>query len=134
MACSHCNIVRALSILVSCAASHAQVWNPRTGACLRTIESGYGLCTLFAPGNRHAVLGTKEGTLEILDIGASARVASIEAHSGAIWTLAPSADGSGFVSGSADKEVKFWEWELVAEGHGSAGAGGARQLTATHTR
>lgn len=36
-----------------------QVWNPQTGACLSTMDSGYGLCCLVAPGNSHAVLGTK---------------------------------------------------------------------------
>ena len=36
-----------------------KVWNPRTGACLRSIDAGYGLCAVWAPGNRHAVLGTK---------------------------------------------------------------------------
>ena len=54
-----------------------QLWNPRSGACLRTIDSGYGLCALFAPGNRHAVVGTKEGTLEIFDISTSTRVAVV---------------------------------------------------------
>lgn len=41
--------------------SCAQVWNPITGACLSTMDSGYGLCCLFAPGGRHVVLGTKVG-------------------------------------------------------------------------
>lgn len=55
-----------------------QVWNPRTGACLRTMDSGYGLCALFAPGNCHVLVGTKEGTIEIFDLGSSARIAAIE--------------------------------------------------------
>lgn len=60
----------------------------RSGACLRTIEAGYGLCALFAPGNRHAVVGTKEGSLDIIDVAASCRLQSVEAHSGAVWSLA----------------------------------------------
>ena len=39
-------------------------------------------------------------------------------------------DSSGFVSCSADHDVKFWEWQ-VAE---AAAAGSARQLGARHTR
>lgn len=58
--------------------SSPQVWNPRTGACLRTMDSGYGLCALFAPGNRHALVGTKEGTIEIFDVGTSSRIAVVE--------------------------------------------------------
>lgn len=60
----------------------------RSGACLRTIEAGYGLCAIFAPGNRHAVVGTKEGALDIIDVGASTRLESLQAHSGAVWSLA----------------------------------------------
>ncbi len=36
-----------------------QVWNPRTGVCTATVDTGYGLSLLWAPGNRHAVVGTK---------------------------------------------------------------------------
>lgn len=43
-----------------------------------------GLCALFAPGNRHAVVGTKEGSIQILDIGASAVLDTIAAHTGAV--------------------------------------------------
>lgn len=43
-----------------------------------------GLCALFAPGNRHAVVGTKEGTLQILDIGASAVLDTLQAHQGPV--------------------------------------------------
>ena len=39
--------------------SRLQVWNPRTGACTATVDTGYGLSLLWAPGNRHAVVGTK---------------------------------------------------------------------------
>lgn len=36
-----------------------QVWNPRTGVCTATVNTGYGLSLLWAPGNRHAIVGTK---------------------------------------------------------------------------
>jgi len=101
------------SMVLSTSNSGVKIWNPRSGACIRTIDSGYGLCALFVPGNKHAVVGTKEGTLEILDIAASTRIESVQAHSGPVWSIAALPDGSGFVSGSADKEVKFWEWDLV---------------------
>lgn len=38
-------------------------------------------------------------------------------------------DGSGFVSGSADHDVKFWEWEVAADPET-----GAKQLGISHTR
>ena len=75
-------------MLLSGSNSEVKIWNPRSGACLRTIEAGYGLCALFAPGNRHAVVGTKEGNLEVIDVAASSRVQSVPAHTGAVWSLA----------------------------------------------
>ena len=52
------------------------------------------------------------------------------AHGGAVWSLAALPDGSGFVSGSADHDVKFWEWDAAAVPEG----GGAPQLGVAHTR
>ena len=46
-------------LLLSGSSSGVKIWNPRTTACLRTIPSSYVLCALFAPGHRHAVVGTK---------------------------------------------------------------------------
>jgi U3 small nucleolar RNA-associated protein 12 len=87
----HRSDVRALALssddalCASVSAGCVKVWNPATGACMRTMEAGYGLCALFAPGNKHVVVGTKEGRVEVFDVGAAERVASIEAHEGAIW-------------------------------------------------
>lgn len=61
-----------------------QVWSVETGACLRTVElAGHGLCAMFAPGGRHAVMGTKEGALDILDVGAATVVETLPAHTSA---------------------------------------------------
>lgn len=131
----HRSDVRALALsnddqqLLSVSNNCAKVWNPASGACLGTLESGYGLCALFAPGNRHAVVGTKEGTLEVLDLGACSRSAVEGAHEGPVWSLAALPDRTGFVSGSADKQVKFWQWDVAA-----GGEGGAKQLVVRHTR
>ena len=72
-----------------CALPGRQVWNPRSGACLRSMDSGYGLSALFVPGNRHALVGTKEGRLQLFDVATGALLADEEAHSGAIWCARP---------------------------------------------
>lgn len=102
--------------LMTASHSAVKIWNPRSGVCLRTIESGYGLSGTIVPGNRQAILGTKVGGIEIFDIAGAERTQVLEAHGGAVWSLAPMPDGSGFVSGSADKNVKFWDYELVQGG------------------
>ena len=76
------------SLLLSASSNSVKIWHPQTAACLHTIDSGYGLAALFAPGQKHAVLGTKEGNLELFDIGASSLLASTKAHEGAVWSLA----------------------------------------------
>ena len=136
----HRSDVRALALssddalALSGSSAGVKVWNPRTGACLRSVEGcGYVLCALFAPGNRHAVVGTKEGGIAVVDVATAAVVASVPAHSGAVWSLAALPDGSGFVSGSADHDVKFWEWGLTAPDPGAA-APAPRQLGIAHTR
>jgi U3 small nucleolar RNA-associated protein 12 len=123
--------------LVSCSHKGVKVWNPEAGACLRSVEGGYGLCAAFAPGGRHVVVGTKSGALELVDVQAGVQLTGApDAHAGAIWGIALLPDGSGFLSASADKSVKFWEWRLIdvaddeaargAEGaEGAEGAGGA---------
>jgi U3 small nucleolar RNA-associated protein 12 len=73
------------ALCLSGSSSGVKVWNPRSGGCVRTIESGYALCAVWAPGNRHAVVGTKAGTLEVIEVGASARVAVVQAHEGPVW-------------------------------------------------
>lgn len=39
---------------------------------------------MFAPGGRHAVVGTKEGAIDILDVGAATLVETLPAHTSAV--------------------------------------------------
>ena len=43
-------------------------------------------------------------------------------------------DSSGFVSCSADHDVKFWEWQVAEAPDGGGSGGSGRQLGARHTR
>lgn len=42
-------------------------------------------------------------------------IEEIEAHTGALWSLCVLPDKRGIVTGSADHEVKFWQFELVED-------------------
>jgi U3 small nucleolar RNA-associated protein 12 len=46
-------------LLLTASNAGPKLWNPETGACIASVEGGYGLCAVFAPGNKHAVIGTK---------------------------------------------------------------------------
>jgi U3 small nucleolar RNA-associated protein 12 len=66
------------------------------------------------------LVGTKAGELELFDIAASTMISSIKAHDGPVWSIDLRADGGGVVSGSADKDVKFWDITMNdIEGPGS---------------
>ncbi|CAA0830338.1 transducin family protein / WD-40 repeat family protein [Striga hermonthica] len=99
------------SLLMSTSHSAIKIWNPSTGTCLRTIDSGFGLCGLFVPGDKYAIVGTKNGTLEIIDVRSGTGVEVIEAHGGSVQSIVATADG--FVTGSSDKDVKFWEYQIA---------------------
>ncbi|XP_057548900.1 uncharacterized protein LOC130827253 [Amaranthus tricolor] len=101
------------SLLLSTSHNAVKIWNPSTCNCLRTVDSGFGLCSMFVPGepsNKYALVGTKGGTIEIIDVASATCVEVVEAHGGSIQSIAGLPDRSGFVTGSADHDVKFWEY------------------------
>ncbi|KAL4186995.1 hypothetical protein AMTRI_Chr09g16650 [Amborella trichopoda] len=101
------------TLLLSTSYDAAKIWNPSTGSCLRTIESQSGVCGTFVPGNQYALVGTKTGKLEIIDVGGGVRTEMTDAHTDTIWSIISVPDGSGFITGSADHDIKFWEYLLV---------------------
>eukprot|EP00775_Hariotina_reticulata_P013414 gene13414-13542_t len=142
--CGHRSDIRCLALasddsqLLSGSNSGCKLWDPVSGASLGSVDSGYALCCVFAPGNRHALLGTKEGWIQLLDVGSCTVIHTEEAHSGPVWSLALLPDKSGFVSGSADKTIKFWTWAVTttnqqedAEAAAAAGNKAKKQKKAT---
>merc|ERR1740131_411871 len=69
--------------IMTASAEGVKVWNRASLNCVRTMPSGNALSCLFAPGDRHALVGTKSGTIQIFDIG------------------------------SGDMTEKFWDFELM---------------------
>eukprot|EP00501_MAST-03F_sp_TOSAG23-6_P000393 GSMAST32.ASY1.ANO1.405.1 assembled CDS len=88
------------------------------------IRYGYGICRSFVQGDQHAVVGTKEGELKLFSLGSGDCIFSTDAHEGSIWSLAMRPDKTGFATGSADKTVKFWEFDVDDD----------ENLTIVHTR
>ncbi len=126
------------SLLLSTSSENIKVWNVSSKQCIRTLESGYGLCGVFVPGDRHVIVGTKTGHIEVWELGSASCVQKIEAHSDSIWSMDLRPDGRGLITGSADKEVKGWDFELVsivpASDSKQPTAAAPKQLQLVHTR
>lgn len=105
----------------ACGAGQLKIWNVKTGRCVRTLPCGYALSVAWLPGDQHVLVGCKDGTLRSFDVRAGIAVETLDAHQGPLWSVAIQPDGLGCVSASADKEVKFWEFEMqVPEADGDS--------------
>ena len=101
--------------LASASGESLKIWNRSTQNCIRTMACGYALSVVFAPGDRHVVVATKTGKLQLFDIAAGRLMEEVTAHEGEVWSAALTPDLHGLASGGADKTVKFWQFELVAD-------------------
>lgn len=73
--------------IVSGSGESIKMWNRSTQTCLRTIDTGYVLSSIFVPGDRHVVTGHKDGKLLIIDIAAGDILEEIAAHKSEIWSI-----------------------------------------------
>lgn len=90
-----------------------KIWNIKTKLCIRTFECGYALTCKFLPGGLLVIVGTRDGQLQLFDLATSTQIANIDnAHDAAIWSLDITSDGKRLVTGSADKTIKFWNFQL----------------------
>lgn len=98
--------------------SWLQIWSTRSGQCVGTCKfDDYALCLAFAPGGRFLIVGTKSGTLALVDVASGETVQAVEdAHEGAVWSVCIRPDGLGFITASADKCIKLWSFELGSQG------------------
>ncbi|XP_041858457.1 WD repeat-containing protein 3 [Melanotaenia boesemani] len=115
--------------VLSASGDTVKVWNRSTLQVIRTMACEYALSSLFVPGDRQIILGTKSGKLQIFELASGSLLEAVDAHNGALWSICLAPDQRGIVTGSADKTVKFWEFELIKD-QGT----GQKRLTLKHTR
>lgn len=124
--------------VLSASADAVKVWSRGSRRCIATINDncGYALCSLFTPGDKGILVGTKEGDVHIYDVGAAQRLETIRASDDgqAIWSMDLFPNRKGIVTGSEDKLVKFWDFEFVASSMLAAGANQSKRLTILHKR
>ncbi|KOC59058.1 WD repeat-containing protein 3 [Habropoda laboriosa] len=92
-----------------------KLWNRPTLACLRTVQCGYALTAIFVPGDRHLIVGLKDGKMLIIDIASGDILEEVLAHSKELWSIALFSDKKGVASGGGDQTVKFWNFELIQD-------------------
>ena len=102
-------------MLASASNGTLKIWNVRTSSCIRTLECGYALCAAFLPGDKIVVVGNRNGELELFDITSSSVIEIEKVHDGSIWSLHVHPDGRSMATGSADKMVKFFNFEILQE-------------------
>uniref|UniRef100_A0A673HRF7 WD repeat-containing protein 3 n=1 Tax=Sinocyclocheilus rhinocerous TaxID=307959 RepID=A0A673HRF7_9TELE len=116
--------------ILSASGETVKVWNRSTLQVIRTMGCEYALCSLFVPGDRQIILGTKSGKIQIFDLASGSLLETTDAHDGALWSMCLSPDQRGIVTGGADKTVKFWDFELIKD----QDSGKSKRLTVKHTR
>lgn len=117
--------------VVSGSAVKIKMWNRPSLACLRTVKTGYALSITFIPGDRHVLVGCKDGHLLIIDISVGDILEKIPAHTSELWSICPLPDQTGVMTGGSDCTVKFWELELIPD---TKSGGKAKVLSLLHTR
>lgn len=117
--------------VLSASAETVKVWNRSTLQVIRTMACEYALCSLFVPGDRQIIIGTKNGKLQIFELSSGILLETVDAHEGALWSVSLSPDQRGIVSGGADKMVKFWDFELVKDENSVQNS---KRLTVNHRR
>uniref|UniRef100_A0A8C2ZR89 WD repeat-containing protein 3 n=1 Tax=Cyclopterus lumpus TaxID=8103 RepID=A0A8C2ZR89_CYCLU len=115
--------------VLSASGDTVKVWNRSTLQVIRTMACEYALCSLFVPGDRQIILGTKSGKLQIFELASGSLLETVDAHKGSLWSVCLAPDQRGIVTGSADKTVKFWDFELIKDE-----STGQKRLTVKHTR
>ncbi|XP_051168179.1 WD repeat-containing protein 3 [Leptopilina boulardi] len=99
--------------LATASSDSIKLWNRPTLACLRTVTCGYALTMTFVPGDRHLIVGMKDGKMLIVDIASGEILEEIPAHSKELWSITLFPDMKGIASGGGDQTVKFWQFELI---------------------
>uniref|UniRef100_A0A1Y9H9H7 Small-subunit processome Utp12 domain-containing protein n=1 Tax=Anopheles farauti TaxID=69004 RepID=A0A1Y9H9H7_9DIPT len=115
--------------IASGSAESLKLWSRATQTVLRTVDTGgYVVSTCFVPGDRHVLVGLKNGQLLLVDVVPGEVIERIDAHEKELWSIVLTPDMHGCVTGGGDTTVKFWSFELIPNPNG----GGGKVLSLLH--
>eukprot|EP01126_Amoeba_proteus_P047323 TRINITY_DN5394_c0_g1_i7.p1 TRINITY_DN5394_c0_g1~~TRINITY_DN5394_c0_g1_i7.p1 ORF type:complete len:712 (+),score=151.18 TRINITY_DN5394_c0_g1_i7:71-2206(+) len=113
-----CSLSSHDEMLMTTSSTELKIWNVTTCNCVRTIPTGYGIVGIFAPGDRHVILGTKKGDVQLFDLHSGTCVqTNSTVHTQSIFAVDTVPDKTGFITASSDKILAFWTFQLVTEKH-----------------
>eukprot|EP01029_Cantina_marsupialis_P009010 TRINITY_DN2111_c0_g2_i1.p1 TRINITY_DN2111_c0_g2~~TRINITY_DN2111_c0_g2_i1.p1 ORF type:complete len:814 (+),score=269.47 TRINITY_DN2111_c0_g2_i1:89-2530(+) len=104
------------TVMITSGPNTLKLWNVLTKSVIKTIDVPEVLSAKICPGDKHALVGDKKGMLHLIDVQNGEVLDQWKEHEGPIWSIDIRPDQRGFVTGSADKTVKFWDFELVDVG------------------
>lgn len=92
-----------------------KLWDVASGACLRTMPSGFALCCAFIPKTLVSVTGTREGNLIVHSLNDGSVIAEMQKCHEAVYSLDVHPDGKSMVTcGGSDRTCKFWTFSNAA--------------------
>lgn len=100
------------SMIVSTCKNELKIWNTRSMKCIRNLQCEYGLKCIFAPGNKHVIVATKQGNILIYDLVINELIQKCRGHEGEVYSLCLTSDETGIVTGGADSCIKIWKFDL----------------------
>jgi hypothetical protein len=100
-----------LSVLSGSWDNTLKLWDPATGALLRTFEGRSSVVSsvAFSPDGRRVLSGSDDKTLKLWDAAKGALLRTFEGHSDRVWSVTLSPDGRHVLSGSEDTTVRIWD-------------------------
>lgn len=100
------------SMLAAACGDYAiSIWNPASGAIIRTLRSHTGFINqiAFSPDGTLLASASDDKTVIIWDVRHGAVIKILKEHSSTVNAVAFSADGAWLASGSMDQTVRIWE-------------------------
>src|SRR5690606_20735985 len=83
----------------------------------------------FAPAAPFIISGTQNGIINIHNIDSGDLIASIEAHSGSVWSIALPGIGDFFATAGSDHYIKIWSLSQLLTSDDSSANGRTDPLT-----
>ena len=74
-----------------------------------TLEHGSGVTSVAFSLNGSLASGAADGTVKLWDVATNTNVATLDEHTGPVWSVSFSPNGMLLASGSADGTVKLWD-------------------------